>query len=391
MAYFAPYVDETGLHIPTYNDIRDDLVSQARKIFGDDVYLEPDSMDYELISLFAEKINDTMYAAVLAYNNRSPVTAIGSGLDALVKINGIKRKAESYSTCVVTLTGAPGTVINNGLVGDLSDNPWELPTPITLPSNGILSVTAQCQEPGAITAAAHTLNKILTPTLGWITVNNSSPAITGLPLEQDTSLRSRQAISVANPSQTLLEGTIGGIASVSGVTRHRVYENDTNIVDSLGLPPHSITAVVEGGTDQDVAEQVRIRKGIGGYTNGDVEVSVPNIYGISQTIRFYRPVYVDIFYNVTITKLPGYVEGTDVLIKEALVKFTNSSNIGKDLILLGALGSVAALNSDLSNPSFSLNSLTAGKSAGSLGTTDIDIGYKEVPRGNVINITVVVN
>lgn len=31
MAYFAPYIDDDGLHIPTYQDIKDDLVTEAKK------------------------------------------------------------------------------------------------------------------------------------------------------------------------------------------------------------------------------------------------------------------------------------------------------------------------------------------------------------------------
>ena len=60
MAYFAPYINETGIHIPTYPDIRDDLVKMYKSIFGDDVYLENDSQDYQLISIFADKTHDAL-------------------------------------------------------------------------------------------------------------------------------------------------------------------------------------------------------------------------------------------------------------------------------------------------------------------------------------------
>lgn len=39
MAYFAPYIDDSGLHIPTYQDIMDYLEEQVRLIFGNDIYL----------------------------------------------------------------------------------------------------------------------------------------------------------------------------------------------------------------------------------------------------------------------------------------------------------------------------------------------------------------
>ena len=36
MSYFAPYIDDTGLNMPTYEDRLEDLVSAYRSIFGVD-------------------------------------------------------------------------------------------------------------------------------------------------------------------------------------------------------------------------------------------------------------------------------------------------------------------------------------------------------------------
>ena len=76
MAYTAPYIDDAGLHIPSYVDIRDDLVDQFKQIYGQDIYLENDSQDYQMISAFALKTYDTMQLLQIVYNNRSPKTAV---------------------------------------------------------------------------------------------------------------------------------------------------------------------------------------------------------------------------------------------------------------------------------------------------------------------------
>ena len=75
MAYYAPYIDTTGIHVPTYEDIRDDLIASMKQIFGQDIYLDDDSQDYQQISIFAKKIFDTNSLAVLVYNNRTANTA----------------------------------------------------------------------------------------------------------------------------------------------------------------------------------------------------------------------------------------------------------------------------------------------------------------------------
>ena len=126
MSYFAPYVDETGLHIPTYNDILEKRLNDARNIFGQDIYLGNDSADYQLIAVEALALYDAMQAVQLAYNQFCPSTAVGVGLSNLVQINGIRRLAASYSTCDVTLTGTSAATIVNGVVQDVSGYKWDL-------------------------------------------------------------------------------------------------------------------------------------------------------------------------------------------------------------------------------------------------------------------------
>jgi uncharacterized phage protein gp47/JayE len=119
MAYFAPYIDDTGFHMPTYVDIRDKQIADAKNIYGQDIYLEEDSQDYQFIATIAEKIYDAFQIAQEVYNNKSPSTAIKVALDSIVKINGIKRKPETYSTVQVTINGISGTSIKNGIVFDI--------------------------------------------------------------------------------------------------------------------------------------------------------------------------------------------------------------------------------------------------------------------------------
>ncbi|WP_457832781.1 baseplate J/gp47 family protein, partial [Staphylococcus aureus] len=81
---------------------------------------------------------------------------------------------------------------------------------------------------GAVSAPAGTITTINTPTRGWQSVTNPADAVPGAEVESDAALRSRQKISTAIPSLTVFEGIVGAVAGVSGVTRYRGYENDTN-------------------------------------------------------------------------------------------------------------------------------------------------------------------
>ena len=92
MAYFAPYIDETGLHMPTYEDRLADLVTAYRSIFGIDSELSESVPDYQLLSVFAKALDDTSALVLQAYNSRNPLYASGQALDLLLPQYGIARE-----------------------------------------------------------------------------------------------------------------------------------------------------------------------------------------------------------------------------------------------------------------------------------------------------------
>jgi uncharacterized phage protein gp47/JayE len=404
-AYFSPYIDENGLHLPTYNDILEKRIADAKSIFGQDIYLGNDSLDYQAIAVEALSVYDCMQAIQLAYNQFSPVTAIGVGLSSLVQLNGLTRQAASYSTCDVILTGTTSSTIVNGVILDQAGNSWSLPTPITLQASGspigstyTLVVTATCQTIGAITALPGDLNTISTPTAGWTSVTNTTAATAGQPVETDSQLRARQALSVALPSQTMLAGTTAAIASLAEVTRYKLYENATNSthygdsgVPFEGSPVHSITCIVEGGDQTDVATAIYNNRGIGCYMDGDVEIDIADpVYGNLTTVRFYRPVYVPIYVEIEIHALNGYTSDAIDDIKEAVADYINTLDIGQTLALSSVIGAAVAVMVNSARPTFSVYTTVMGTDPSSppLDNSDIVVAYNEVVSGDEANITV---
>jgi uncharacterized phage protein gp47/JayE len=399
MSYTAPYFDSVaGLVIPTYTDIRNDLIEDFKAIYGQDCYLEEDSADYQWISIVALRIHDTLSSIQLSYNNRAPATAVGSGLDQIVKMNGITRASATYSTCEVILTGTVGTVISNGVITDVSGNKWDLPATVTLlatgsPAVGQATETAVCQTIGSITALPGDLVNITTPTYGWTSVTNTAAATAGQAVETDTELRMRQALSVARPSMDLLSGTMAAIAAVENVTRYNVLENVTNLDDAYGNPPHSITCVVEGGTNDDIADAIYLNRGLGvltncGLTAGDPPVPVdPNgrcvavtsaTTGIITYIGFYRPEYIDIYVTAEIYPLAGYTSATAILIQNAINNYLNSLQIGEDVTVSAVIAAAMAVTADLTKPSFSITDLYLSKVASPGDSVDIVLLFNQV-------------
>jgi len=386
MSYTAPYIDDSGLHIPTYSDILQDLIAQFKQIYGDDIYLDEDSQDYQMLSIFASKTYDTMQLLVIVYNNRSPKTAIGSGLDSIVKLNGISRKSASYSTCEVTLTGAQGTIIPAGVAIDSAGNKWDLPANLTL-TGSTMQTTVTCETIGAITAQAGTITTISTPQQGWTAITNPAGAVAGQPVETDAQLRVRQSASVAHPSQNMTDSIIAGIANTTGVTRYRIYENDTNATDSRTIPGHSIAAVVEGGTDAAVAEQVFLRKGPGCGTYGTSSSVYTQSDGTQNTVYFSRPTYIPVAITVTIKPNSAYTSVIRDNINSYITSYMSGLKIGDNVSITGIIATLMTALSDTQEPSFSYESVTMSASGGTAAASDITIAYNQVAQLSGLTLT----
>ena len=283
------YVDATGFHYPDYPTVLQYLTDEYKAIYGADTYLAPDSQDGQWLAIQALAIFDTMQVAAAVYSSFSPLTAQADALSRNVKINGIKRRAATFSTADLLIIGTAGTVINNGQAEDTLSQKWNLPASVTIPPGGSITVTATATEIGSVTAGPNTINKIATPTLGWQSVDNATAATVGDPVETDAELRRRQTFSTALPSLTVLDGTIGAVASVPGVTRFRGYENDSDVADANGIPAHSIAIVAEGGDQQAIGDAIAVKKTPGTGTYGTTTVTTYDQYGLPNLIDFFRP------------------------------------------------------------------------------------------------------
>lgn len=374
-------VTAEGISAPDYQTILYTLTSYFKQIYGSDAYLDPDSKDGQMVALVALAIHDANTAAIAVYRSFSPTTARSDALTSNVRINGIARKPAVNSTVDLVLNGTVGTTISNGSVKDSNNIIWDLPSTVVIDTDGRAEVTATCKVSGAVAAVTGSVSQINTPTRGWVSVTNATAAAPGRDAESDAQLRARQRQSVALPSLTTFDGLDGAIASVSGVTRHKLYENDTGDTDDNGMPAHSITAVVEGGNVTEIANTIRGKKTPGVSTFGNTSVSVNDLYGNAQIISFSRPVLVRIFVEIELRAFAGYANTIGDGIKSAVSAYISGIDIGSD-VLLSRLYSPANLTAGAdSNDSryYDVLSVRIGTDMGSLSTSNITIGHDAMP------------
>lgn len=376
------YIDETGYHFEDYPAFLAWVQEQYRLIYGADVYIEPDSQDGQFLAILAKAFYDTAALGASVYNSFSPVTAQGTGLSRNVKINGLTRREATMSTVDLLITGQAGTVL--GVVGapavaiDVLEQKWNIPVGTTIPGGGTVTVTAEAQEAGAVQAAINTVNRIFTPTRGWQSVNNPGGAATaGVARETDAELRARQAVSTANPSLTVFDGTVGSVANLEGVTRVRGYENDTGSIDANGIPAHSISIVVEGGDVTEICETIQLKKTPGCGTYGDTSEVVTDPRGIPALIAFERPTLVPIEVQVIISVNSGYTASYADLIKDAIAAAINAIGIGND-VLYTKLFIAAYLQNTPAFGTFDVVSVEISRDGDPVAAANVDIDWNEI-------------
>lgn len=390
MVTLAAQVTDTGIVAPSYADVLQQLRIDYWSIYGSDADLDDDSQDGQFLAIFAKAIDDSNQLAIAVFNAFSPATAFGAGLARVVKINGIHKHEATNSQVIVAIGGVAGTTIDNGVVGDNQNlgTRWLLP-PVTIPPEGSIEVTATADTEGSTTANANTLTAKLTPTLGWQTVNNPAAATAGEPIETDAQLRRRQSISTALPALTVLESIFGALAAVAGVTRLTVYENDTDIIDAEGVPPHSISPVVEGGDIEEIAESIAAKKAPGVGTHGTTAVTVLDSHGVPNVIRFYALTEVTVTVEVDITALPGYLSTTGETLRQAVVDFLNAAEIGEDSYL-ARLYTPANQTGTGTGATYIVTAIRQSRDGNPPAAANVAIAFNEATIATLANVTLTV-
>lgn len=343
-------ITAAGIVRPTFADCLNYFQTVYRGVYGQDVYLGPDCQDGQLMALFANALHDANGETVAVFNAFSPSTAQGEGLSSIVKLNGIRRKLPTNSTVDLRLIGQAGTTIIGGAVGDTNGASWNLPPTVVIPNSGQITVTATCQVKGDVQAPTNTVTIVATPTLGWQSVTNPSPASPGLPVETDLQLRQRQTLSTGLPANTPLDSLRGALMAVTGVAASRVYENDSNIIDAYGVPAHSIAAVVDGGDVNDIAGIIARKKTPGVGTYGDVIVPVTDNYGVPHDVGFFRSKPVKVAFYIPIRVFRGYTADTKIAIQNAVAAWVNALGIGNRLPLSRAYDAANLKESPINAP-----------------------------------------
>ena len=371
-------IDATGIHKPTFADCLAYFTAQYQGIYGKDIYIAPDSQDGQWLGIQATALDDANSMAVAVYNSFSPTTAQGTGLASNVKINGMVRKVPTFSTADVVIVGQAGAVLTNCVAMDAVGNKWLLPSTVTIPYSGQITVSATAALLGAIAAPAGSITGIATPTQGFQSITNPNAAIVGAPTELDAALRQRQTVSTMLPSSTVYDGIIGAIQSVPGFLRMRAYENNTNLASALGIPANSLCFVIDGGDPQIIANVIALKKTPGIPTFGTTTMIVPDSAGVPRKINFFRPTVVPITYVIQVRALKGFTLANQAQLQQAVSDWTNALGIGTSVLMTRVYGP-ASLTGLPAGLTYELISVAVARDGLVTTLADVAITFNEAP------------
>ena len=316
-------IDASGLTIKTRDEIVTEILDGAdgfsglRTIYGPDINVGPNTPDGQMVNIYAQVATDILELLQQIYDSMNPDQAIGRTLDQRCAINGDARKAGTYTIQAVTITATQAVTINGidtaplapFTVADPAGNKFVLMSTYSFVAAGSTSLIFRAEKLGAIITTANTITRLVTILLGISAANNPTSATTiGTSEETDYALRIRRAQSVSVSSKGYLQGLIGQLLAIDSVTSAIVLENTTGTTDGNGIPGHSIWAIVNGGTNAEVAQAIYNKRNAGCGMKGAVSTNITQVDGSIFAVLFDRPTSETLWISLSITAITGSVD-----------------------------------------------------------------------------------
>lgn len=249
-------------------------------------------------------------------------------------VNGLKALIDADATANWSATVDTG-LEEITIISDLAALNLEVTaTTYLTPKNVAVYGTIESIVEGADVDVANTLTVLISSVGGLSSTYNEEAVVVGRERETDEEFRIRILESDQSKSVATLPAITSRLRNISGVTRVSVVENDTNITDGDGRPAHSYEVIVSGGLDNTIANEIWQSKPAGIQLHGNTTVLITDSENIQRTIKFTRPVAINLAFKVTYTQ---YTEETlpaspATLIKTIVDESTDDLGVGKDVI-----------------------------------------------------------
>ena len=344
-------VTENGIIGTTFGDYIRRIREQFRNNVNSDISLEQGTPQGQIVGILAQALWDIDRQVVSLGSTNAISLASGRHLNDLVSLIGIARTEATRSTVTATLSGTVGTIIPNGSFASTTrgDRFYTTQEYTIASSNGQVSANMESEQFGPVPAEIGDLTNVVSNVPGWLTVNNDAPATPGIYRETDTELRARY-LSIIRRNSVGSESSIrSAISEVEGVTKIKLLVNNVNAsttIEGVSTGPHSVTAIVKGGSDRDVARALHSSVASGIATAATQTHDRDITEDIDGTnITFIRPEEREVVITMATTRATGFPVDGVTQIRNAIIRFFNGLDLGQNVAvseLYGVIYSIPA-------------------------------------------------
>lgn len=385
-------ITEQGFVRKPYTVILEESQQKARAIFGNDIDLSDTSPDGMWIKLMCWKEDRQWQLAEDSYYSNFMSTSTGVNLDRNVKFGFLSRRGKTYAEVELLFSGAEGVSIPAGTLAETSGN-----IVFSTISDGIIAaghalIVARCQVSGTTgMISADSITTIKTPISGIESVTNPESSYNGYGRETDAELKERYQ-SLPSSTGSSCDALRVALSNLPGVSSSMVFENTSQEIDTNGLPPNSVEAVVTGGDEPSIATTVNKKKPAGIEPYGNTTRYITDSQGLTKRIRFSRPNLIDVYviYTISINEKWGsanipimirnaikYIGGVDDLLNEyGGVGIGQTIQQWKLTAIQSLVGGIDSID------------VTLGKSSDPTGRSNLTFAPREIARTSYEKIIV---
>ena len=381
----------SGFEAKTLAEILADIETAQRATIDPTLDTSAESVVGNLNASVATKLRELWELLAILYAARSPRNASLEALDGLCAITGTTRKSATKGTVELTLTIRHGSTVPAGSVvnvaGDAT-NRWKTLEAKTnnagaVGSYAALTVAAEAESAGHVLAYAHTITEITTPVSGWAYVDNTLDADPGRDVETDAALRLRREREVQGAGAGTVGAITAALSAVASVRQVVVFENATDTTDADGLPPHSLEAMVLGGSESEIRAALWATKPAGIRTHGSTTGTTLDAGGVARSVSFTRPSEVAVYLTLAVSARRDTYAG-DAAVKAAVLTLGEELLAGSPVRIASLIKAVMAVAGVVDVVAF------AGRASGAVFPFNLGMGVRELATFDSSRITVAV-
>lgn len=279
-------------------------------------------------------------ASLLNLNN-----AQGRFLDFIGTLLGEARLAATSATIPTIIYGTPGYDVGDRRVRYVRNSTiWRVPIGTIIGANGQVAVDIVADATGTATGDGTPIEAFQDGSDQWVIVDTNPNFLAlestadysaGTNVEGDPSFRARLRVAGRGSDKATQPGVLRALQRVAGSTA-RIDNNRSLVPNANGVDGKSIEALVESGTDAEVAQAVLDSYSDTAGFYGSTTAIAYDANDNEVTVRFTRIEYIEVVWEIAIVTTGAEVplpDNPESVVQDALESYTNGLAFGLDVLI----------------------------------------------------------